>query len=63
MGYDGNIKTVEQPYSEKLILPAEPSKDRYSFLDRFTEKENGTRVNADTIPHPPLTNTAVIYAR
>ena len=48
---DGKTETTGQTYGEKLILPTEPTKEGYSFLGWFTEKEDGkgTKVDENTI--------------
>ncbi len=48
---DGKTETTGQTYGEKLILPTEPTKDGYSFLGWFTEKDDGkgTKVDENTI--------------
>lgn len=46
---DGNIQTTSQVYGQKLALPAQPSREGYTFLGWFTAESDGTQVTADTV--------------
>ena len=46
---DGRTETTSQPIGAKLILPAEPTKDGFTFSGWFTEREDGERVDGETV--------------
>ena len=45
---DGRTETTSQPIGAKLILPAEPTKDGYTFSGWFTAASGGSRVDGNT---------------
>ena len=45
----GTVSTTTQEYGASLVLPADPSRDGFTFLGWFTASEGGTQVTASTI--------------
>ena len=46
---NGNTETTKQAYGEALVLPTEPMRKNAEFLGWFTEVNDGTQVDANTI--------------
>ena len=44
----GDTETTSQTYGEKLVLPATPSRDGYTFQGWYTSETGGTQVTAST---------------
>ena len=46
---DETYATTTQTFDENLTLPAEPTKEGYTFVGWFTDLENNSQVNANTV--------------